>query len=126
MAEEEKSKEKQTPKVMEGIVLIVFRLIDAGLAPWVAVALFLLGAAWLCMRNMDSKDTLTLISGFGTLHGLMWLGWIAAFIMIPICKAALNNEKKKRNAKLERLEKEHNQALELLKKYKLDELKLEN
>lgn len=126
MADEEKSIEKPSNGVMDGIVLIIFRLIDAGLAPWVAVALFILAAIWLCVRNLDSKDTLSLLSGFGTLHGVMWVGWIFAFIMIPICKATLNNEKKKRGAKLERLEKEHASALELLKKYKTDELKLES
>jgi len=125
MAETENPQEK-APTWIDAVVLVVLRLVDAGLAPWVAVALFLITGMWLCMRNLDSKDTLTLISGIGTAHGFSWLGWIFAFIQIPICRWALNREKNIRKNKLKRLEEEHSKALEMLKKYKTDELKLEN
>jgi hypothetical protein len=125
MAETENPQEKE-PTWKDAFVIVVLRLIDAGLAPWVAVALFLLAGMWLCMRNLDSKDTLSLISGIGTARGMAWAGWILAFIQIPICKWALNREKNMRRNKLNRLEDEHKKALEMLKKYKTDELKLES
>ena len=81
---------------------------------------------WLCMRNLDSKDTLSLLSGLGTVRGLPWIGWILAFIQIPICKWTLNREKNMRRNKLNRLEEKHKKALEMLRKYKADELKLES
>jgi hypothetical protein len=125
MAESDNSQEKE-PTWKDAIVLVVLRLVDAGLAPWVAVALFLLAGMWLCMRNLDSKDTFNLLSGIGTAHGLAWVGWIFAFSEIPICRWALNREKNIRKNKLKRLEEEHAKALDMLKKYKADELKLEN
>lgn len=124
MSDEENDKPKEATW-KDAVVVIVLRLIDAGLAPWVAVALFLLMGMWLCMRNLDSKDTLSLISSIGTAHGLAWLGWLFAFIEIPICKWALNREKNMRRNKLERLQEEHDKALELIRKHKLGELKLE-
>ena len=91
-----------------------------------AVALFLLGVMYLCTRNLDSKDTHDLISNIGTLHGLSWIGWIIAFIEIPIFKWALNRARRMNKNKVQRLEKELGEALELLKKPKQNELKLES
>jgi len=128
MAETDNPAENPTEKSLgwkDAIVVVVLRLVDAGLAPWVGVATFLLIAMFLCMRNLDSKDTLALLSSIGTVHGLAWIGWLLAFCQIPICKWALNREKRMRNNKLKRLEEEHEKALEMLKKYKTSELKLE-
>jgi hypothetical protein len=125
MAEDQKPGEKE-PTWKDAVVMLALRLIDAGLAPWVAVATFFLIAMWLCMRNLDSKDTLSLLSRIGTVHGAAWLGWPIAFLQIPICKWALNREKKMRGNRLARLEEENRKALELLKKHKLGEFNLEN
>jgi|SRR5690242_9501165 len=124
MADEEKTPERE-PSWKDGAIVVVLKLIDAGLAPWVAVAIFVLTAMWLCMRNLTSKDTLTLVSSIGTVHGLAWIGWVLAFIQIPIFRWALLRERRIRKNKTERLEREHNDALERLKKYQKDDLTLE-
>jgi hypothetical protein len=124
--ENEQETPAKEPTWKDAVVIVTLKLIDAGLAPWVAAAMFILGAMWLCMRNLDSKDTLTLMTAFGSIKGLAWVGWPLAFIQIPILRWAMKREKRMSKSKIERLEAEHAKALELLKKYKLGQFSLEN
>jgi hypothetical protein len=122
MAEEDE--DKKSPSTWQMVGLFALRITDSGLAPWALVALFSLGGMWVLTRRLDSKDTLTFLSKFGTLHGLAWLGWVAAFVEIPICKWAINRARNLRLNQMRELQDENEKAREQLKKLKQSELEL--
>lgn len=117
---------KERPGFWEMIGFFVLRTTDSGLAPWVLVALFFLGLAWVTTRNLDSKDTFGLITSFFGLRGIAWIGWIVAFIQIPIFRWSLNKARKLRLNQLIELQNENEKAREALKKQKQSELALEH
>jgi hypothetical protein len=118
-------KDNDLPKLRDMIGYFVLRITDSGLAPWALVALFLLGGVWIITRKLDSKDTLTLISKFGTFHGMLWAGWILAFIEIPIARWMIVRTKRLQSNRITHLQEENKKARDMLKKYTVDELKLE-
>jgi hypothetical protein len=113
------------PKLWDLVGYFAFRVTDSGLAPWTLVALFLLGGGWILTRHLDSKDSLSLITRIGSLHGFAWSGWVFAFIEIPIAKWLINRARQLNKDKIARLEQENKKARELLKKHKLGEFGLE-
>jgi hypothetical protein len=106
--------------------LFILRVTDSGLAPWVLVALFILGLVWIATRNLDSKDTASLITSFMGIRGIAWSGWIVAFIQIPVFRWSLNKARRLRMNQLNDLQEENEKARELLKKQKQSELELEH
>jgi hypothetical protein len=75
MAENNPKPENPQPDWKDAIGIFTLKLMDSGLAPWTLVALFLFGLTWLVTRNLDSKDSLALITKLGSAHGFAWLGW---------------------------------------------------
>lgn len=124
MKEKNQSKEKPQPDWKDAIGFFVLRTMDSGLAPWTLVALFLLGLVWIGTKNLDSKDNLTLITKLGSAHGIAWIGWLVAFLEIPIARWAVKRARNMRNSQLKSLQDEVEKARKLLKKHKLDELEL--
>ncbi len=118
------SDEKDRPGFWEMIGYFILRITDSGLAPWVLIALFILGLAWVTTRNLESKDNLTLITSFLGLRGIAWTGWIVAFIQIPVFRWSLNKARKLRLNQLSELQNENEKAREMLKKQKQTELEL--
>jgi hypothetical protein len=121
---EEKKKEEAGPWA-QLIGMFVLRLMDSGLAPWVAVALFLLGMAFIIVRNLDSKDSLTFLQGLMNRHGVAWVGWLVAFIEIPIFRASLKRARERGADRRAELERENEKARKMLTELKQGELKLE-
>jgi hypothetical protein len=119
-----KQKDPDRPEWRDIAAVFVLRVTDSGLTPWALVAIFLVAVIWVMTRNLDSQDTLALISNVGTVHGIAWLGWGIAFIEIPIAKWAINRARRSQNAKIEELEKDSDRAREQLKKLKQSELRL--
>ena len=116
--------DKKTPSVWQMVGLFAFKITDSGLAPWAVAALFVLGAMWVLTRHLNSTDTLALLSKFGTVYGVAWIGWIVAFIEIPICKWAINRARRLRLNQLRQLQDENDKAREQLKRLKQTELEL--
>lgn len=106
------------------VALFALRITDSGLAPWALVALFLLGGMYLVTSRLESKDALSLLSKIGTLDGLAWIGWVVAFIEIPICKWAIDRARRLRLNQLQQLEDQSDKAMAELKKLKQAELEL--
>lgn len=121
-----KSKDTDRPEWRDIAAVFVLRVTDSGLTPWALVALFLLGNTWLLVRNLNSQDTLALIQKIGTVHGLAWIGWLLAFIEIPIARWAINRARSGQSAKIKQLQDDNDKATELLKKLKQSELTLES
>lgn len=121
-----RSAEKDRPGFLEMVGLFILRITDSGLAPWALVALFILGLVWVATRNLDSKDTASLIRSFMGMRGIAWSGWIVAFIQIPVFKWSLNKARRLRMNQLSDLQEENEKARELLKKQKQSELELEH
>ncbi|HUA68901.1 MAG TPA: hypothetical protein VMA13_10180 [Candidatus Saccharimonadales bacterium] len=121
-----RSDEKDRPGFWEMVGLFILRVTDSGLAPWVLVALFILGLVWIATRNLDSKDTASLIASFMGIRGIAWSGWVVAFIQIPVFKWSLNKARRLRINQLNDLQEENEKARELLKKQKQSELELEH
>ena len=119
-------KKDEGSKWHEAVVVLLLRICDAGYVGWVLVAIFVLGFVFLFTRNLDSKDTLALIQGIGTIHGLAWIGWIVALAEIPLMRILLDRSKRQGSGRIQRLEEENENARNLLKKYKQQELELEN
>lgn len=114
------SPKEENVKGMDVFFAVMMRLIDSGLGPWIAVCIFILGVIYLGTRNLDSKDTLTLLIAM-KFKGFSWLGWLLSFIEIPICRWIVLRERRRLREKMERLETEHDQAIELLKTYRRTE-----
>jgi hypothetical protein len=119
-------KDTDRPEWRDIAAVFVLRITDSGLTAWVVVALFLLGILYVGTRNLDSKDTLDLISNIGTVHGLAWIGWLLAFIEIPIAKWAINRARNGQNDRIRQLQDDNEKSKELLKKIKQSELTLES
>jgi hypothetical protein len=126
MSEDNPKSENPQPDWKDAIGIVTLKLMDSGLAPWALVALFLFGLTWLVTKNLDSKDSLALIGKFGTAHGLAWLGWLVAFVEIPIARWAIKRARTMRNSEFKRLQEEADKARKLLKKHKTGELELES
>jgi len=75
---------------------------------------------------LDSKDTLELVSKIGTVHGFAWIGWLLAFIEIPIAKWAINRARNGQSERIKQLQDDNEKSKELLKKLKQSELTLES
>ena len=118
-------KKEDPPSIPQAIVWFAVRITDSGLAPWALVALFLLGGMYITIRQLGSKDTLTFRQGIGTLKGFAWVGWMIAFIEIPIFKGVLNRSRSSGKERIEQLQTENQKARELLRALKQSELKLE-
>ena len=119
----EDDKPKQADWKM-GLVMVIFRLLDAGLAPWVMVCMFLLGAEWIGTRTLNSQDTLKFLSQLFGRTGFAWFGWIVALIEVPLFAWTLRRENR-RHRDMERLVGEEGaKARDLLKQQKQEELKL--
>jgi hypothetical protein len=97
MKENDQKLENPQADWKDAIGIFVLRTMDSGLAPWTLVALFLLGLAWVVTRNLDSKDNLALITCLGSAHGFAWLGWLLAFLEIPIAKWAIKQARNMRS-----------------------------
>ncbi|MGB7746371.1 MAG: hypothetical protein WBN75_03710 [Verrucomicrobiia bacterium] len=121
-----KNKDTDRPEWRDIAAVFVLRVTDSGLTPWALVACFLLANAWLITRNLDSKDTVAVISKIGTAHGLAWIGWLVAFIEIPIAKWAINRARSGQRERMRQLQDDNEKARELLKKLKQSELTLES
>ena len=119
-------KDTDRPEWRDIAAVFVLRVTDSGLTPWVVVALFLLGVFYIGTRNLNSGDTLQLVSGIGTVHGFAWIGWLLAFIEIPIAKWAINRARNGQNDRIKQLEDDSEKSKEFLKKAKQSELTLES
>ena len=126
MKEKNQNPENPQPNWKDAIGIFVLRTMDSGLAPWTLVALFLLGLIWVVTRNLDSKDSLALLTNFRNTHGFAWLGWLLAFLEIPIARWAIKRARNMRSGELKRLEEEVDKARKFLKKQKTGELELES
>jgi hypothetical protein len=120
-----REEKEERPSFWEMVGFFILRITDSGLAPWVLIALFLLGIGWLATRNLDSADNLKFLSSFFSLKGIAWSGWVVAFIQIPVFKWSLNKARNLRINQLNDLRDENEKARELLKKHKQTELELE-
>lgn len=118
-------KEPAQTNFKDVIAIFLLRTMDSGLTPWLMVAGFLLTCFYLLARNLDSHDTLTLISDSKNHTGVAWVGWPVAFCMIPLAKWAVNRERKLRIDQIKQLQEEVTKCRELLKKYQRDELAFE-
>src|SRR5258707_9385007 len=103
-------KESDRAEWKDIVAVFVLRVTDSGLTPWLLVALFLLGNVWLLARNLDSKDTIILISKIGTAHGFAWIGWLLAFIEIPIAKWAINRARTGQSERIRQLQDDNDKA----------------
>ncbi len=106
------------------VTYTVLRCADSGLLPWLLIALFILGLIWVSTRNLDSKDTLTLLSKVGTLHGFAWIGWIIALLEIPAFTWAVRRANKMAAERVGDTEAENEKVRNHLKKTKQAQLEL--
>ena len=113
------------PEWKDVIAILGLRLADSGLLPWMVVAGFLLCLFWLPVRNLDSKDSLALMTHIGSLRGLAWAGWVVALIEIPIAKWALNRARNLNSSRIKQLEEDVVKTREKLREHRQSELKLE-
>ena len=113
------------PTIWEMVVFFIIRTTDSGLAAWTLVALFILGLSWVVTRNLESKDELALITSFIGLKGVAWLGWLVAFLEIPVFRWSLNKARKLKSNQMDRIQAENEAAREALKKKQI-ELELEH
>ena len=119
-------KKEDSGGVLDAVMFLLLRICDAGYVGWVLVVLFVLGVLHILTANLDSKDNLSLLQGIGTIHGLAWIGWIIALAEIPLVRLLLDKSRKQGNGRIRSLEEENEKARTLLKKYKQQELELEN
>jgi hypothetical protein len=120
----EQPEPKKEPNAWTMFAVILMRLIDSGLGPWVAVSMFVLGGLYILTRNLDSHDNLALLSSI-KISGFSWLGWVIALLEIPVFRWAVSREKRMGKNRVARLEDENKEAKEMLKKYRQSDLKLE-
>jgi len=107
-----------------GLVMIVFRLLDAGLAPWVMVAMFLLAAQYIAMRNLSSADTVKVMAKLFTRTGFAWFGWVVALVEVPVFAWTIRKENHRHRQRERAIGEDANKAREMLKAHKQEELKL--
>jgi uncharacterized membrane protein YqhA len=119
------SKDKDKPKWFDVLAVLLLRMADSGLLPWMLVAGFLLTGFWLMVKNLSSGDTLALINKIATLKGLAMVGWLVAIIQVPMYRWAINRARNMNASKIKQLEDEVVKAREQLKAHKLGEFRLE-
>ncbi len=117
--------EKGPAGIRMAIALILLKLIDAGLAPWLLVALFVIGTEWSLTRHLNSPDTLIFLSKLLSRAGFTWFGWFVALVEVPLFAWTLRRQHRRHEQKERFLENDATKARELLKKHKQEELKLE-
>jgi hypothetical protein len=125
MAEEKEPKELVKPKLYDLGMVIALRVVDSGLGPWLMVVAVVLCFVWLMTRNLNSADTLLLLSRIGTLKGLAWCGWGIALIEVPIFVWVVNGIKRGALDRSNRSEAESEKARDRLKTLKQSELPIE-
>lgn len=93
---------------------------DSSLLPILLAMAFFTGICWVFTKNLDSKDTLALLSGVGTLKGFAWLGWIMAFLEIPVAVWSIKRMKNLNFGENERLKSENARVRKHLRQVDLD------